>query len=174
VVVKRVPDTEGYEAFEPQLIERLPEVRSRLIEADLGAGNGRGDDLHSPGGAEAMAVGHSRCPKSLSPGPGAARCKDRRNARRPKLTGSAHFEPSTVRRATARWLRGQGPAAARSNSTYPSNQTICTSHQGVAWTPSGLGMRLPTNEAWQAAAMHPDGPQYASVSLADSNGTTPE
>jgi hypothetical protein len=68
VVVKRVPDTEGYEAFEPQLIERLPEVRSRLIEADLGEGNGRGDDLHSPGGAEAMAVGHSRCPKSLSPG----------------------------------------------------------------------------------------------------------
>jgi hypothetical protein len=38
VVVKRVPDTEGYEAFEPQLIERLLELRGRLIEADLGNG----------------------------------------------------------------------------------------------------------------------------------------
>jgi hypothetical protein len=38
VVVKRVPDTEGYEAFEPQLIERLLEVRKRLVEADLGDG----------------------------------------------------------------------------------------------------------------------------------------
>ncbi|MEA3273867.1 MAG: hypothetical protein U9Q81_00900, partial [Pseudomonadota bacterium] len=38
VVVKRVPDAEGYEVFEPRLIERLLEVRKRLIEADLGDG----------------------------------------------------------------------------------------------------------------------------------------
>jgi hypothetical protein len=38
VVVKRVPDAQGYEAFEPKLIERLLEVRGRLIEADLGEG----------------------------------------------------------------------------------------------------------------------------------------
>jgi hypothetical protein len=38
VVVKRVPDAQAYEAFEPKLIERLLEVRARLIEADLGEG----------------------------------------------------------------------------------------------------------------------------------------
>ena len=38
VVVKRVPDAEGYEKFEPDLIQRLLEVRGRLIEADLGEG----------------------------------------------------------------------------------------------------------------------------------------
>lgn len=38
VVVKRVPDATAYEAFEPRLIERLLEVRQRLIDADLGAG----------------------------------------------------------------------------------------------------------------------------------------
>ncbi|MES9843625.1 MAG: hypothetical protein ABW162_18200 [Candidatus Sedimenticola sp. PURPLELP] len=38
VVVKRSPDTEAYEKQEPQLIERLLEVRSRLVEADLGEG----------------------------------------------------------------------------------------------------------------------------------------
>ncbi len=38
VVVKRTPDTEAYEAFEPALIERLLEVRRRLIKADLGEG----------------------------------------------------------------------------------------------------------------------------------------
>jgi hypothetical protein len=38
VVVKRVPDAAGYERFEPRLIERLLEVRQRLIEADLGEG----------------------------------------------------------------------------------------------------------------------------------------
>ncbi len=38
VVVKRVPDTEAYERAEPELIERLLEVRRRLIEADLGEG----------------------------------------------------------------------------------------------------------------------------------------
>jgi len=38
VVVKRVPDAEAYEKFEPDLIERLLEVRGRLIEADLGEG----------------------------------------------------------------------------------------------------------------------------------------
>ena len=38
VVVKRVPDAGGYEAFEPRLIEKLLEVRGRLIEADLGDG----------------------------------------------------------------------------------------------------------------------------------------
>lgn len=36
VVVKRVPDAAAYEAKEPQLIERLLEVRRRLVEADLG------------------------------------------------------------------------------------------------------------------------------------------
>lgn len=40
VVVKRVPDAATYEAFEPQLIERLLDARSRLIEADLGEGIG--------------------------------------------------------------------------------------------------------------------------------------
>ncbi len=38
VVVRRVPDAPAYEAFEPRLIERLLEVRQRLIDADLGAG----------------------------------------------------------------------------------------------------------------------------------------
>lgn len=38
VVVKRVPDAEAYEEKEPQLIEKLLEVRGRLIEADLGDG----------------------------------------------------------------------------------------------------------------------------------------
>ncbi len=38
VVVKRVPDAAGYERFEPALIEKLLEVRQRLIEADLGDG----------------------------------------------------------------------------------------------------------------------------------------
>lgn len=38
VVVKRVPDAAAYERFEPRLIERLLEVRRRLIEADLGDG----------------------------------------------------------------------------------------------------------------------------------------
>ena len=38
VVVKRVPDAAAYEASEPELIERLLEVRTRLIEADLGDG----------------------------------------------------------------------------------------------------------------------------------------
>ena len=36
VVVKRAPDAEGYEAAEPKLLERLLEVRRRLVEADLG------------------------------------------------------------------------------------------------------------------------------------------
>lgn len=36
VVVKRVPDAAAYEAAEPDLLKRLLEVRSRLIEADLG------------------------------------------------------------------------------------------------------------------------------------------
>ncbi|WP_029132027.1 hypothetical protein [Sedimenticola selenatireducens] len=36
VVVKRTPDATAYEAKEPQLIERLLEVRRRLVEADLG------------------------------------------------------------------------------------------------------------------------------------------
>ena len=36
VVVIRTPDAEAYEKQEPQLIERLLEVRRRLIEADLG------------------------------------------------------------------------------------------------------------------------------------------
>ncbi len=38
VVVKRVPDAAAYEALEPRLIERLLEVRKRLIDADLGQG----------------------------------------------------------------------------------------------------------------------------------------
>ncbi len=38
VVVKREPNTEAYEKLEPKLIERLLEVRQRLIEADLGEG----------------------------------------------------------------------------------------------------------------------------------------
>ena len=38
VVVKRVPDTEAYEKAEPALVEKLLEVRQRLIEADLGDG----------------------------------------------------------------------------------------------------------------------------------------
>ena len=38
VVVKRVPDAEAYEKSEPQLIEKLLEVRKRLVEADLGDG----------------------------------------------------------------------------------------------------------------------------------------
>ena len=36
VVVKRVPDAEGYEKTEAALIEKLLEVRQRLINADLG------------------------------------------------------------------------------------------------------------------------------------------
>lgn len=38
VVVKRVPDAEAYGAAEPALLEKLLEVRRRLIEADLGNG----------------------------------------------------------------------------------------------------------------------------------------
>lgn len=38
VVVQRVPDADAYARFEPRLIERLLEVRGRLIEADLGDG----------------------------------------------------------------------------------------------------------------------------------------
>ena len=38
VVVNRVPDAAAYEKHEPRLIERLLEVRRRLIEADLGEG----------------------------------------------------------------------------------------------------------------------------------------
>jgi len=38
VVVKRAPDADGYERFEPRLIEHLLEVRRRLVEADLGDG----------------------------------------------------------------------------------------------------------------------------------------
>jgi hypothetical protein len=40
VVVKRVPDAAAYESFEPRLLERLLEIRARLIEADLGEGIG--------------------------------------------------------------------------------------------------------------------------------------
>jgi len=36
VVVKRVPDADAYEKYEPKLIEQLLEVRQRLVEADLG------------------------------------------------------------------------------------------------------------------------------------------
>lgn len=38
VVVRRVPDAEGYARDEPALLERLFEVRRRLVEADLGEG----------------------------------------------------------------------------------------------------------------------------------------
>jgi hypothetical protein len=38
VVVKRTPDAEAYEKSEPALIEKLLEVRKRLIDADLGEG----------------------------------------------------------------------------------------------------------------------------------------
>ncbi len=38
VVVKRTPDAAAYEKAEPRLIERLLEVRRRLIKADLGEG----------------------------------------------------------------------------------------------------------------------------------------
>ncbi len=38
VVVKRVPDAEAYARSEPALLERLLEVRRRLVEADLGEG----------------------------------------------------------------------------------------------------------------------------------------
>ena len=38
VVVKRIPDADAYEKKEPQLIEKLLEVRARLIDADLGEG----------------------------------------------------------------------------------------------------------------------------------------
>jgi len=38
IVVKRVPDAAAYERFEPALISKLLDVRSRLIEADLGNG----------------------------------------------------------------------------------------------------------------------------------------
>jgi hypothetical protein len=38
VVVRRVPDAEAYEEFEPELIRKLLEVRARLIDADLGDG----------------------------------------------------------------------------------------------------------------------------------------
>ncbi len=36
VVVKRVPDAEAYEKAEPALVDKLLEVRDRLIKADLG------------------------------------------------------------------------------------------------------------------------------------------
>jgi hypothetical protein len=38
VVVNRVPDAQAYEQHEPKLIDKLLEVRRRLIEADLGDG----------------------------------------------------------------------------------------------------------------------------------------
>jgi hypothetical protein len=38
VVVKRVPDARAYGELEPRLLERLLEVRRRLVEADLGDG----------------------------------------------------------------------------------------------------------------------------------------
>ncbi len=38
VVVKRTPDADAYARAEPALIERLLEVRRRLVEADLGTG----------------------------------------------------------------------------------------------------------------------------------------
>jgi hypothetical protein len=38
VVVNRVPDAAAYERCEPRLVERLLEVRRRLIDADLGEG----------------------------------------------------------------------------------------------------------------------------------------
>jgi hypothetical protein len=37
-VVKRTPDATAYEQAEPALLERLMEVRRRLIESDLGTG----------------------------------------------------------------------------------------------------------------------------------------
>jgi hypothetical protein len=40
VVVKRAPDAQAYETAEPALLEKLLEVRQRLIEADLGDGIG--------------------------------------------------------------------------------------------------------------------------------------
>ena len=40
VVVKRLPDAEAYGRAEPALIEKLLEVRRRLIDADLGEGIG--------------------------------------------------------------------------------------------------------------------------------------
>lgn len=40
VVVNRTPDAEAYSKLEPKLIERLLEVRRRLVEADLGEGIG--------------------------------------------------------------------------------------------------------------------------------------
>ncbi|PVV07103.1 MAG: hypothetical protein B6D77_14540 [gamma proteobacterium symbiont of Ctena orbiculata] len=40
VVVKRVPDADAYSAAEPGLLEKLLEVRGRLVEADLGDGIG--------------------------------------------------------------------------------------------------------------------------------------
>lgn len=40
VVVKRTPDAEAYEKSEPALIEKLLEVRKRLVDADLGEGIG--------------------------------------------------------------------------------------------------------------------------------------
>ena len=38
VVVKRNPDADAYARDEPALIEKLLEVRRRLVEADLGEG----------------------------------------------------------------------------------------------------------------------------------------
>ena len=38
VVVSREPNAQAYEAAEPALIEKLLEVRRRMIEADLGEG----------------------------------------------------------------------------------------------------------------------------------------
>jgi hypothetical protein len=42
VVVKRTPDADAYGRAEPALIEKLLEVRRRLIEDDLGTG------IHTP------------------------------------------------------------------------------------------------------------------------------
>ena len=38
VVVKRLPDAEGYARAEPRLLEQLLELRRRFAEADLGEG----------------------------------------------------------------------------------------------------------------------------------------
>jgi hypothetical protein len=38
VVVKRTPDADAYAQAEPALLEKLLEVRRRLIDADLGEG----------------------------------------------------------------------------------------------------------------------------------------
>ncbi|HID44342.1 MAG TPA: hypothetical protein EYP34_01130, partial [Chromatiaceae bacterium] len=38
VVVKRIPDAKAYEQAEPALIDKLLEVRRRLVRADLGEG----------------------------------------------------------------------------------------------------------------------------------------